>query len=203
MEKTGKPFKTRDGGVMRLSELLELTKQTALKKMDNKDMTEVELDKTAEIIADAAIKYADAISNRTTDYVFDVDKFTDNTGKTGPYTLYTVVRINSLLNKAKEQGLEEGKLLVPEENSDEQNVMLEIEKLPDVVNDAFCGKSLSEIVNYLYSLNSAYNNFYNNNKILTEENKEKQASMLKLSRIVGDINKKLLYIMAIKIPDRM
>ncbi len=67
MEKTGKPFKTRDGGVMRLSELLELTKQTALKKMDNKDMTEEELDKTAEIIADAAIKYADAISNRTTD----------------------------------------------------------------------------------------------------------------------------------------
>lgn len=202
MEKIGKPFKTRDGGVMRLSELLELTKQTALKKMNDKDMPEEELDKTAEIIADAAIKYADAISNRTTDYIFDVDKFTDNTGKTGPYTLYTAVRINSLLNKAKEQGLNEGKLLAPE-NNDELNIMLEIEKLPEAINEAFLGKSLSEIVNYLYNLNSAYNNFYNNCKILTEENKEKQASMIKLSRIVGDINKKLLYIMAIKIPDRM
>ena len=202
MEKIGKPFKTRDGGVMRLSELLELTKQTALKKMNDKDMPEEELDKTAEIIADAAIKYADAISNRTTDYIFDVDKFTDNTGKTGPYTLYTAVRINSLLNKAKEQGLNEGKLLAPE-NNDELNIMLEIEKLPEAINEAFLGKSLSEIVNYLYNLNSAYNNFYNNCKILTEENKEKQASMIKLSRIVGDINKKLLYIMAIKIPNKM
>ena len=187
---------------MKLSELLELTKQTALKKMNNKEMPKEELEKTAEIIADAAIKYADAISNRTTDYIFDVDKFTDNTGKTGPYTLYTVVRINSLLKKAEEQGLKEGNLIVPE-NNDELNIMLEIEKLPEAIIDSYKGKSLSEIVNYLYSLNSAYNNFYNNCKILTEENKEKQASMLKLSRIVGDINKKLLYIMAIKIPDRM
>jgi len=81
--------------------------------------------------------------------------------------------------------------------------MLEIEKLPEVLLDAYNEKSLSEIVNYLFDLNSTYNNFYNNCKILTEENKEKQASWLKLSRIVGDINKKLLYIMAIKIPQKM
>lgn len=88
--KDGKPFKTREGGVMKLSELLELTKQTALKKMGNREMTREEIDKTAEIIADSAIKYADAISNRTTDYVFDVDKFTDNTGKTRPiYFIYS------------------------------------------------------------------------------------------------------------------
>lgn len=81
--------------------------------------------------------------------------------------------------------------------------MLQIARLPEVLMDAYYGKSLSEIVNYLFDLNSTYNNFYNNCKILTEKNKEKQASWLKLSRIVGDINKKLLYIMAIRIPDKM
>ena len=200
--KDGKPFKTRDGGVMKLSDLLELTKETALKKMSNREMSKEELNKIAEILADASIKYADAISNRTTDYIFDVDKFTDNTGKTGPYTLYTAVRIKSLLNKANEQGLKEGNLLKPT-TKDELNIMLEIEKLPEIRKDAYNNKSLSEIVNYLYDLNSAYNNFYNNCKILTEEDKEKQASWLKLSKIVGEINKKLLYIMAIKIPDKM
>lgn len=81
--------------------------------------------------------------------------------------------------------------------------MLQIARLPEVIIDAYNEKSLSEIVNYLFDLNSAYNNFYNNCKILIEANKEKQASWLKLSRIVGDINKKLLYIMAIKIPEKM
>ena len=200
--KDGKPFKTRDGGVMKLSDLLELTKQTALKKMNNRDMNEEEIEQTAEIIADSAIKYADAISNRTTDYVFDVDKFTDNTGKTGPYTLYTAVRINSLLKKAKEQGLKEGNLVSPT-TKDELNIMLQIERLPEVIMDAYNGKSLSEIVNYLYDLNSAYNNFYNNCRILIEEDSNKQSSWIKLSRIVGDINKKLLYIMAIRIPEKM
>ena len=200
--KDGKPFKTRDGGVMRLSELLALTEETALKKIKNPEMSKEEIKKTAEIIADASIKYADAISNRTTDYVFDIDKFTDNTGKTGPYTLYSVVRINSLLKKAKEQGITEGNLVLPTSN-DELKVMLEIEKMPEAVINAYNDKALSEIVNYLFDLNSAYNNFYNNCRILSEENKEKQGSWMKLSRIVGDINKKLLNIMAIRIPEKM
>ena len=200
--KDGKPFKTRDGGVMRLSELLELTEETALKKVKNDEMTPEEARKTAEIIADASIKYADAISNRTTDYIFDIDKFTDNTGKTGPYTLYSVVRINSILKKAKEQGIQEGDLITPV-NKEEIDVMLEIEKLPEAVMDAYNNKSLSEIVNYLFNLNSAYNNLYNNCRILTEADAQKQGSLLKLSRIVGDINKKLLNIMAIKVPEKM
>ena len=200
--KDGKPFKTRDGGVMRLSELLELTEEVALKKMDNSEIQGEEKQKIAEIIADAAIKYADAISNRTTDYVFDIDKFTDNTGKTGPYVLYSAVRINSLLNKAKQNDLKEGALISPTTN-DELNLMLEIVKLPDIVLEAYYNKSLSEIVNYLYDLNSAYNNFYNNCRILVEKDTEKQASWLKLSKIVGEINSKLLYIMAIRIPEKM
>ena len=197
--KDGKPFKTRDGGVMRLSELLELTEQAAMKKMSH-DIENKE--ETAAIIADAAIKYADAITNRTTDYIFDIDKFTDNTGKTGPYTLYTVVRINSLLKKAEENNISESNLIVPS-TKEELNIMLEIEKLPEVILDAYNNKSLSEIVNYLFSLNSTYNNFYNNCKILAETDSKKQGSWLKLTRIVGEINKKLLYIMAIKVPEKM
>lgn len=200
--KDGKPFKTRDGGVMKLSELLEITEEVALKKMENSEMPDIEKQKISKIIADAAIKFADAISNRTTDYIFDIDKFTDNTGKTGPYILYSAVRINSLLNKAKQNNLEEGKL-IPPTTKDELNLMLEIVKLPDIILEAYNNKSLSEIVNYLYDLNSAYNNFYNNCKILIEKNKEKQEAWIKLSKIVGEINSKLLYIMAIQIPEKM
>jgi len=195
----GKPFKTRDGGVMRLSELLELTEKAALNKMNPEIENKEEI---ATIIADGAIKYADAISNRTTDYVFDVDKFTDNQGKTGPYVLYSAVRINSLLNKAQNNNIKIGKL-VNTNTPDEKLLMLEIIRLPDIILDAYNRKSLSEIVNYLFDLNSAYNNFYNNYRILSEEDITKQESWMKLSYIVGEINKKLLYIMAIKIPERM
>jgi len=197
--KDGKPFKTRDGGTMKLSDLLEQTKQVALTKM-SKNIDNA--DEIAEIIADASIKYADAISNRTTDYIFDVDKFTDNQGKTGPYILYSAVRINSLLNKAKENDIEIGKL-INTDTLNEVNLMLQIVKLPDILMNAYKLKSLTEIASYLFELNSAFNNFYNNCRILTETDKAKQESWLKLSYIVGEINKKLLYIMAIKIPECM
>lgn len=199
--KDGKPFKTRDGGVMKLSELLELTENAALKKMDSNIPME-KRQEIAEIIADASIKYADAIANRMTDYVFDVDKFTDNQGKTGPYVLYAAVRIKSLLNKVAESHIEIGQL-ASANSSVERDVMLEIVKLPEILNEAYENKSLSEIVNYLYDLNSVYNNFYNNCRILTETDKLKQSSWIKLSSIVEEINQKLLYIMAIKIPDIM
>lgn len=197
--KDGKPFKTRDGGVMRLSELLELTEKAALAKISSEIENKEEI---AAIIADGAIKYADAISNRTTDYVFDVDKFTDNQGKTGPYVLYSAVRINSLLRKAQENNIKIGKL-INTNTLDEKLLMLQIIRLPDIIMDAYKRKSLSEIVNYLFDLNSAYNNFYNNCRILSEKDIVKQESWMKLSYIVGEINKKLLYIMAIRIPNKM
>lgn len=197
--KDGKPFKTRDGGTMKLSDLLEQTKQVAITKM-SKEINNAE--QIAEIIADGAIKYADAVSNRTTDYVFDVDKFTDNQGKTGPYILYSAVRINSLLNKTKENGINMGKL-INTDTPNELNLMLQIVRLPDILMSAYKLKSLTEIASYLFELDSAFNNFYNNCRIMSEPDKVKQGSWLKLSYIVGEINKKLLSIMAIKIPDSM
>ncbi len=200
--KDGKPFKTRDGGVMKLSELLELTEEKAMQKMKDTGLSQNEKENISKIIADASIKYADAISNRSTDYIFDIDKFTDNTGKTGPYILYSAVRIKSLLNKAKNNGLIEGKLKSPT-TKEELDLMLEIEKLPNIILEAYNNKSLSEIANYLFTLDSAFNNLYNNYRILEEKDIEKQKSILKLIGIVGNINEKLLNIMAIKIPEKM
>ena len=201
--KDGKPFKTRDGGVMRLSELLRLTEEVAFEKIENKSMSNSEKKLTAKIIANGAIKYADAISNRMTDYIFDIDKFTDNNGKTGPYILYSVVRIKSLLNKAIQQGEDINGKIKKITTDEERKLILEIIKLPNVVLEAYNNKSLSEIVNYLYDLDSAYNTLYNNYRILTEKDSTKKETWLKLSNIVKKINEKLLYIMAIEIPDKM
>jgi len=203
--KDGKPFKTRDGGVMKLADLLELVQQSSEKKLEEgniQNLTEEEKKESAYRIADATIKYADALSNRVTDYIFDVDKFTETQGKTGPYILYSAVRINSLLNKALEKNIIPGKLQAPAKD-EERNLMLTISKLPDIVNSAFEGRSLTEIANYLYELNSAYNAFYNSTRIISEEDNNKKESWIKLSKITGEINKKLLDIMSIKIPERM
>lgn len=109
--KDGKPFKTRDGGVMKLSDLLELVQKSSEKRLEESGVqfSEEEKKDSAYKIADATIKYADALSNRETDYIFDIDKFVETQGKTGPYILYSAVRINSLLKKALEQGIEPGK----------------------------------------------------------------------------------------------
>lgn len=203
--KDGKPFKTRDGGVMKLSDLLELVQKSSRSKLDENEesqMSDEEKEKASYQIADATIKYADALSNRETDYVFDIDKFTETQGKTGPYILYSAVRINSLLNKALENGIEPGDIQKPT-GKEERMLMLTISRLPDIVNLAFENKSLTEIADYLYDLNSAYNNFYNTNKIIVETDRDKQASWMQLSNVVGKINKKLLDIMAIEIPERM
>ena len=202
--KDGKPFKTRDGGVMKLSDLLELVQKSSEKRLEESGVqfSEEEKKDSAYKIADATIKYADALSNRETDYIFDIDKFVETQGKTGPYILYSAVRINSLLKKALEQGIEPGKIQEPSKN-EERMLMLTISRLPDIVDTAFENKSLTEIANYLYELNSAYNSFYNTTKVIGEQDKDKQKSWIQLSSMVGKINKKLLDTMAIEEPERM
>lgn len=202
--KDGKPFKTRDGGVMKLSDLLELVQKSSEKRLEESvvQFSEEEKKDSAYKIADATIKYADALSNRETDYIFDIDKFVETQGKTGPYILYSAVRINSLLKKALEQGIEPGKIQEPSKN-EERMLMLTISRLPDIVDTAFENKSLTEIANYLYELNSAYNSFYNTTKVIGEQDKDKQKSWIQLSSMVGKINKKLLDTMAIEEPERM
>lgn len=203
--KDGKPFKTRDGGVMKLADLLELVQESAEKKLEEsglQGLSEEEIKSTAYKISDATIKYADALSNRTTDYIFDIDKFTETQGKTGPYILYSAVRINSLLKKALENGIEPGKVQAPTKE-EERMLMLTISRLPDIVDMAFENKSLTEIANYLFELNSAYNTFYNSTRIISEDDNDKRQSWVQLSKMVGKINKKLLDTMSIEEPERM
>lgn len=200
--KDGKPFKTRDGGVMKLTDLLDLVKNHEKEIMTN-NYSESEIEKISEQISQGCIKYADAISNRETDYIFDIDKFTNVNGKTGAYILYSTVRINSMLKNAVKQNLNiEGNLAIPHSDV-ERKVLLSISKISDIVTSAYNNRSLNIIAEYLYELNSNYGNFYNSFKILTESDEAKRDSWIKLSFIVKKVNELLLSCLSIEIPSKM
>ena len=177
----GHPFKTRDGGVMPLKTLIDMVNEETLKKITNESMTDEEKKKTSRIVAIAALKYADLLPFRGTDYIFEPAKFADLEGKTGPYLLYSTIRMKSLLNKAK--NLSQEKAIT--------------------INRAIDTKSLNEIADYLYNITSLYNKFYAENKVLIEENKDKQESWLVLTKVVYDINMLLLKTLGIEVPEKM
>lgn len=198
--KDGKPFKTRDGGVMSLKELIKLVNDETIKKINNDEISEEEKKKISKMVAIAAIKYADLVPFRTTDYIFEIDKFSEIEGKTGPYLLYSTIRMKSLLEKAKD--LPKNKITKFKTNT-EIDIALQILNLPLVLDKSLELKSLNEITEYLFRLTSLYNKFYSENKILTEEDKELQESWLTLTSIVYSINNLLLDILSIKVPEKM
>lgn len=198
--KDGKPFKTRDGGVMTLKNLISLVTEETLKRIDTETISEEERLPIAEQVAIAALKYADFLPFRSTDYIFEVEKFADLEGKTGPYLLYSTIRMKSLLNKAADLASEEIKMI---NGQTEKDIALTILNLPAVLDKALDTKSLNEIAEYLYKLTSLYNKFYAENKVLTEENKDLQESWLVLTKIVYNINILLLDILGIKVPNKM
>lgn len=197
----GKPFKTRDGGVMSLSNLLSLAKEETYKKL-NPGVPDNKKDEISTQIAVSALKYADLLPNRETDYIFDLTKFTDMNGKTGPYLLYSTIRIRSLLNKANDGNIPYISLKEIVNNYDRE-VILNLLNLKSVINKALKDKSLNEITEYLYKLTNSYNNFYSENRILTEEDTEKRESWLYLSKIVYNVNMYLLNILGIEVPEKM
>ena len=197
----GKPFKTRDGGVMTLEALLDLAFEECEKKV-LPNITGEERKEIAEKVAVAAVKYADLIPFRLTDYNFDPIKFSDLQGKTGPYLLYSTIRMKSLLNKAEEAGIKYSKISQIKDDSD-RNVIIGILNLRSVLNKAINTKSLNDITDYLYKETNLYNNFYSQNRILIEEDKELQESWLLLTKVIYDNNVKLLDILGIEIPNRM
>ena len=198
----GKPFKTRAGGVMTLDELIGDVKAECRKRLNENIVEEEKRDDTAEKIALAALKYADLLPFRATDFIFDPAKFTDLDGKTGPYLLYSTIRIRSLLNKAKQEGIEYNKFSIVNNSSDKE-VALTLLQLPNILNRAYEAKSLNEIAEYIYKLTSIYNKFYSENKIIVEENNELRESWLVLSKAVYDTNMLLLDIMGIDVPEKM
>ena len=198
--KDGKPFKTRDGGVMSLKNLISLVKEETAKKIALGSVTEEEKAEISETVAIAALKYADSLPYRGTDYVFEIEKFADLEGKTGPYLLYSTIRMKSLLIKAKDIDYQKMHILNSET---EQDIILTILNLPNVLTKSIEAKSLNEIAEYLYKLTSQYNKFYNENKILVEENEKLRESWLVLTKVVYDINSLLLDVLGIKVPEKM
>jgi len=196
----GKPFKTRDGGVMTLKNLIKLVQDETYKKITNESIKEEEKEAIANTVAIAALKYADLLPYRGTDYVFEIEKFADLEGKTGPYLLYSTIRMKSLLLKASETEAKEVKTL---DGETEKDIALTILNLPSVLDKSIETKSLNEITEYLYKITSLYNKFYAENKILTEENVEKKESWIILTKIVYNINTMLLDILGINIPTKM
>ena len=198
--KDGKPFKTRDGGVMRLSDLLGLVKEECLKRLNDNIVDN--RDEIAEKIAISAVKFADLLPNRESDYIFDIEKFCDLEGKTGPYILYSTIRMKSLLNKANDLNIKYNILSTIANNYD-RDIILKIINLNNIMNEAFNSKSLSSITDYLYELTVCYNRFYTENYVLNESDILKQESWLCLTKLVYDINSLLLNILAIDVPDKM
>ena len=196
----GKPFKTRDGGVMRLNDLLHLVKEESLKRL-NETISE-NRDEIAEKIAMSAVKYSDLLPNRASDYIFDIEKFCDLDGKTGPFILYSTIRMKSLLNKAKENNIEVDNISVIA-NEFDRDVILNLNNLDIVLEKAFNSKSLNDITDYLYKLTSSYNRFYTENIILKETDIDKRNSWIYLTKVVYEVNKILLDILAIDIPEKM
>ena len=198
--KDGKPFKTRDGGVMSLKNLINLVNEETLKRVNPETVPEEEKEEIAKTVAIAALKYADLIPYRKTDYIFEVEKFASIEGKTGPYLLYSTIRMKSLLEKANDLSMDK---ITKIKTETEKDLALTILNLPVVLDKSLESKSLNDIADYMYKLTSLYNKFYAENKILTEEDNNLQTSWLTLTKIIYSINTMLLDILGIKVPSKM
>lgn len=196
----GKPFKTRSGGVMNLVDLMEMVKEITASKINTDLVSEDAKDQTAEKISIAALKYADFLPYRSKDFIFDVNKFADLDGKTGPYLLYSTVRMNSLLDKSNQ---DKNTLKVTKLSGSEKDTVKALLELPVILNSSFESKSLNDIADYLYRLTSTYNKFYSENHILTCGDQELKDTWLSLTKLVYDVNILLLDILAIEVPEKM
>lgn len=194
----GKPFKTRDGGVMSLRELIKIV-QNETRKVIKDNIKEENKDALAEKLAIAAIKYGDLLPNRATDYVFDPVKFSDINGKTGPYVLYGTVRMSSLLKKADISYNKYIKISTKEE----RDIILNLINLRDVLEKSFKTRTVNEICEYLYRLTSSFNAFYSNHEVMSEKELDIKESYLSLINVVLDTNKYLLNILAIDVPNQI
>lgn len=203
--KDGKPFKTRDGGVLRLEQLLSDVESEVREKMADRDMDEDVLNDAAAKIGLAAIKYGDLSNQASKDYVFDVDRFTSFEGNTGPYILYTIVRTKSLNAKIEAQGInvDGDARILPAQNKTVTNVMLALSKWSDTVSAAYQEQAPHKICQFVYELCDAYNKFYHENKILANEDVQERQSWIVLSRLVGSVLEQAIDLLGLEAPDRM
>ncbi|MBS6679296.1 MAG: arginine--tRNA ligase [Clostridiales bacterium] len=203
--KDGKPFKTREGGVMRLERLIsEINEEMYKKIVENRSVKGDDAHKTAQMVGLSAIKYGDLSNQASKDYVFDVDRFTSFEGNTGPYILYTIVRIKSILNRYKEEGgsPEEGEILGAA-NDSEKALMMALSKLNAVIQPAFQEKAPHKICSYIYELANAFNSFYHETKILGEENEDQKTSWIQVLILTRKVLETCIGLLGFEAPDRM
>lgn len=203
--KDGKPFKTREGGVMRLENLIRDIDQEMYRKIvENKSVKDTDAEKTAEMVGLSAIKYGDLSNQASKDYVFDTERFTSFEGNTGPYILYTIVRIKSILARYVEEGGSlQGNVLIPAASDSEKALMLETARFNSVVDNAFEEKAPHKICSYIYELSNDFNRFYHETKILTEENSGQKASWILLLDLVRRVLEKCTGLLGFSAPERM
>lgn len=209
--KDGKPFKTRSGGVMRLENLISDIQDAVLAKMnensEKKGQTDIDKDEaeaTAKIVGLAALKYGDLSNQASKDYVFDIDRFSSFEGNTGPYILYTIVRIKSILAKYKASSGDMNGLTIKLSPSDsEKNLALALVKFQEVVNSAYIENAPHKICQYIYDVSNAFNGFYHDTKILSETDEDKKKGYIALISLAKDILLTCIDLLGIECPERM
>lgn len=204
--KDGKPFKTRDGGVMRLENLIGNIVDAVYEKIkENREVSEEEARQTSRIVGLSALKYGDLSNQASKDYIFDVERFASFEGNTGPYILYTIVRIKSILNKylsvnAAGTG---NSSLNRDGGAAEKSLMMEISKFNSVIDNAYEESAPHKLCAYIYDLSNAFNKFYHETSIMGETDPEKQRGYINLLNIVKRILEQSIDILGFDAPDRM
>ena len=208
--KDGKPFKTRDGGVMRLEYLLDEINEEMLKKItenqkekENLDISEEEAKQTAKTVALAAVKYGDLSNQASKDYCFDIERFTSFEGNTGPYILYTIVRIKSILKEYTAKNSLPDAPILGAHSASEKNLMLVLSRFNAMMENAYEEKAPHKICAYIYELANAFNGFYHETKILSEEDFKVQASYIGLLVLTKNILETCIDVLGFSAPDRM
>ncbi len=203
--KDGKPFKTRDGGVLRLEHLLADVTAQVSDKMADRDMDDETRADVAAKVALAAIKYGDLSNQASKDYVFDLDRFTSFEGNTGPYIMYTIVRIKSLLAKVAQNAIEvdEQVSILPASDKSATDVMLSLSKWGEIVQAAYEEQAPHKICQFIYELSDAYNKFYHENKIVANEGAALRNSHICLSKLVVNVLETAVDLLGLEAPERM
>ena len=200
--KDGKPFKTRDGGVLRLEYLLKEVRDAVYERMAETDLPEDEKQRAAELIGLAALKYGDLSNQAVKDYIFDLERFSSFEGNTGPYILYTAVRIRSILRKCRESGMTAGPLQ-PAANAGEKDLQLQLTRAGQAIEEAFREKAPHKLCQYIYDLSNLFSGFYRDNHILKEEDKARRSGWIGLLELTEKALVVFCDLLGFDIPERM
>ena len=203
--KDGHAFKTRDGGVLRLEYLINEINDKMLEKiLSGREMSKEEATEISKIVALSALKYGDLSNQASKNYIFDIDKFISFEGDTGPYLLYTVVRIKSILAKAKEEGLEaDAKNIIEPTDASSKNLLKTLLTFNSVVENAYDELAPHKICAYLYDMANAFNSFYHENNIMKQEDPAVKASFLGMLKLTLDLAETSMDMLGFSAPEKM